>query len=87
MPAPLLLRLSRGYGTKMRDLLGSARSLKDLGADFGAGLYEVEVRYLRNHEFARSADDILWRRTKLGLHMSVAQQQALAAWLERHGPS
>jgi glycerol-3-phosphate dehydrogenase len=87
MPGALLLRLSRAYGTRLRALLSGAGALKDLGRHFGAGLYEAEVRHLVAHEFARTADDIIWRRTKLGLHMSTSQQQALATWLERHGPS
>ena len=53
----------------------------DLGRDFGAGLHEAEVRYLLSQEFARTSEDILWRRTKLGLHMTANQQQALADWL------
>ena len=56
-------------------------SLADLGRDFGAGLYEAEVRYLVETEFARTAEDILWRRTKLGLVMTKGEQQALAKWL------
>jgi glycerol-3-phosphate dehydrogenase len=59
----------------------------DLGWHFGASLYEAEVRYLMANEFARTVDDILWRRTKLGLHISAAGRQALAVWLETHGPS
>jgi glycerol-3-phosphate dehydrogenase len=87
MPAPLLLRLSGAYGTRLRELLGGASALSNLGRHFGAGLYEAEVRHLIAHEFARTAEDILWRRTKLGLHMAPQQQKALAAWMERHGPS
>lgn len=69
MEKPLLDRLSRAYGTRMRTLLGGAACMADMGRDYGAGLHEAEVRYLVEHEFARTADDILWRRTKLGLHM------------------
>jgi glycerol-3-phosphate dehydrogenase len=87
MPAPLLSRLSRSYGTRLREMLGDATSDLDLGWHFGAGLYEAEVRYLMAHEFARTVDDMLWRRTKLGLHISAAGRQALAVWLETHGPS
>ncbi|HEX8527900.1 glycerol-3-phosphate dehydrogenase [Allosphingosinicella sp.] len=81
MPGPLLGRLSRAYGTRMRDAIGDARSLNGLGRHFGAGLYEAEVRYLRDKEFARTADDILWRRSKLGLHMSAAERQELERYL------
>jgi glycerol-3-phosphate dehydrogenase len=81
LPAPLLLRLGRGYGTRLKDVLADASSIRDLGRHFGAGLYEAELRYLREREFAQTADDILWRRTKLGLEMSRAEQKALARFL------
>ncbi len=81
LPAPLLRRLAGAYGTRIETLLGDADSLADLGRHFGAGLYEAEVRYLVETEFARSAEDILWRRTKLGLVATKAEQQALARWL------
>lgn len=81
MPRPLVRRLSRAYGTRLPKLLNGATDMKGLGRDFGGGLYEAEVRHLVNHEFARTTEDILWRRTKLGLHMTDAQQQALAQWL------
>jgi glycerol-3-phosphate dehydrogenase len=87
MPAPLLSRLSRSYGTRLREMLDGASSESDLGWHYGAGLYESEVRYLIVHEFARTIDDILWRRTKLGLQISAAGREALAVWLETHGPS
>jgi glycerol-3-phosphate dehydrogenase len=80
MPAELLGRLSRGYGTRMRDILGDATSLTDLGRHFGAGLCEAEIRYLVDKEFARTAEDILWRRTKLGLRFTAEQ----ASGLEQH---
>ena len=82
MPAPLLARLSRAYGTRLRDMFGEALSLANLGRDFGAGLYEVELRWLRDREFARTADDVLWRRTKLGLTMSAAERDSVAAWMK-----
>ena len=81
MPRPLLTRLSRAYGTRLAELLGSAMSVRDLGRDFGCGLTEAEIRYLQRHEFARMAEDILWRRTKLGLHMTQAQRDAVAAFV------
>jgi glycerol-3-phosphate dehydrogenase len=81
LPAPLLSRLASAYGTRIDSLLGDAESLADLGRHFGAGLYEAEVRYLRDVEFARTADDILWRRTKLGLAMSKAEAAGLAKWM------
>ena len=82
MPPDLLSRLSRAYGTRLRDILGEAKTLDDLGRHFGAGLYEAEIRYLRTREFARTADDILWRRTKLGLRFTPAEKQALERYLK-----
>ena len=82
LPADLLLRLSRSYGTRLKDLLQGATSMSGLGRHFGAGLHEAEVRYLIEREFARTAEDILWRRTKLGLHMSAAEQHSLSEWME-----
>ncbi|MBI1981217.1 MAG: glycerol-3-phosphate dehydrogenase [Methylocystis sp.] len=73
----LALRLARAYGTRVSQILKNARSLSDLGRDFGCGLSEAEIAYMREMEWAHTADDILWRRSKLGLHMSAAQQQAL----------
>ncbi|MEA3029861.1 MAG: glycerol-3-phosphate dehydrogenase [Sphingomonadales bacterium] len=82
LPAPLLRRLASAYGTRIDGLLGDADKLAGLGRHFGAGLYEAEVRYLIDVEFARTAEDILWRRTKLGLAMTKAEQAGLARWLK-----
>jgi glycerol-3-phosphate dehydrogenase len=79
-----LHRLVRAYGTDTASMLGSVRTLADMGQPFGAGLYEIEIRWLIDHEFARTAEDILWRRSKLGLHMNEAQQQGVATWFEQH---
>jgi glycerol-3-phosphate dehydrogenase len=81
LPADVLQRLAFAYGTRIDSVLGDAASLADLGRHFGAGLYEAEVRYLIETEFARTAEDILWRRTKLGLAMAKAGQDALARWI------
>ena len=62
-------RLVRAYGTRVRRILGSASSLNDLGPSFGADLTGAEVRYLMAHEWAQTADDVLWRRSKLGLRV------------------
>ena len=78
-------RLVRTYGTEALALLGAARSFEDLGPDFGATLTGAEVNWLVAHEFARSAADILWRRTKLGLHLDPAQVAALDAYLLTSG--
>ncbi len=74
-------RLVRAYGTRARRVLEGARSLADLGRDFGAGLSEREVRYLVEQEWARTADDVLWRRSKLALLLDPAEQVALADYL------
>jgi glycerol-3-phosphate dehydrogenase len=74
-------RLAHAYGTRAAKVLGSAKSLADLGQSFGAGLTEREVRYLMAHEWARSAEDIVWRRSKLGLHLSAAEIAALEGWI------
>ncbi len=76
------LRLARGYGTEARRFLGAAKVRSDLGVDFGSGLSEAEVRHLIDHEWAMDAEDVLWRRTKLGLHMTTAQREHLATWME-----
>ena len=70
-------RLVRCYGTRTRDILAGATSLADLGRHFGAGLYEREVRYLMRAEWARRAEDVLWRRGKLGLRLSAGEREAL----------
>ncbi|SFA52834.1 homodimeric glycerol 3-phosphate dehydrogenase (quinone) [Paracoccus halophilus] len=70
-------RLVRTYGTDAHALLAGAKGMADLGRDFGAGLTGTEVRWLMDREYARSAEDILWRRTKLGLHMDEEQAREL----------
>lgn len=74
-------RLARAYGSRMHDLLKDATSLDDLGLDFGGGLTEAEITYLMQREWAVSADDILWRRSKLGIHMTADQREAVTAYL------
>jgi glycerol-3-phosphate dehydrogenase len=70
-------RLVRAYGTRIENVLGNATQLDDLGQRFGADLTACEVRYLMQKEWAETADDVLWRRSKLGLRTSPAQRQAL----------
>ncbi len=82
LPEALLQRLGRGYGTRIHALLGDAGSLQDLGADLGHGLYEAELRYLQRHEWAVCAEDVLWRRTRLGLHVPAETAKAVQAWFE-----
>jgi glycerol-3-phosphate dehydrogenase len=75
-------RLARLYGTRALKILGEAKSQDDLGADFGAGLTEAEVRYLMQEEWATEAEDVLWRRTKLGLKLDVRGVEALEAFMK-----
>ncbi|WP_421950690.1 glycerol-3-phosphate dehydrogenase [Pelagibacterium sp.] len=70
-------RLTRAYGTLAHAILADAGAAQDLGPDFGCGLTGAEVRYLVEREWARSADDILWRRSKLGLHANLIDRFAL----------
>ena len=84
MPEALVIRLARAYGTRIAQVVGNAVHLRDMGRHFGAGLYEREVRYLVDHEFARTAEDIVWRRTKLGLQLTPKQVKELEAWLRKH---
>ena len=72
----------RRHGSRTPTVLGDARSLKDLGRYFGGGLTEREVSYMRDHEWALAADDVLWRRSKCGLHMSAAERHAFKEWFE-----
>jgi len=62
-------------------VVGDATSMSGLGAEVAPGLFEAELDYLRREEWAVSADDILWRRTKLGLHYHDDQRRAVAAWI------
>ncbi len=80
----LLRRLCHAYGTRITLILGDGDEVPNLGHHFGAGLYELEANYLINHEWATSADDILWRRSKRGLHMSANERAAFADWFETH---
>lgn len=80
LPQPLLARLSAAYGTRLRDMIGDSSGLADLGRHFGSGLYEKELRWLRDREFAGTAEDVLWRRTKLGLVMAKEEAAAVEAW-------
>jgi glycerol-3-phosphate dehydrogenase len=74
------LRMIRAYGTEARDVLGDAKTIDDLGTDFGATLTEAELRWMRDAEFATCAEDAVWRRTKLGLRLSAEQVSAIDAW-------
>lgn len=75
------LRLIRAYGTDAAALLKGAKGADDLGQHFGWNLYAREVDWLIAHEFARSADDVLWRRSKIGLRLSEEEAATLAAYV------
>ncbi len=81
--AAFLGRLARRYGSLVGNMLGDARSVADLGEAIGGGLTEREVIYQRDNEWALAPDDILWRRTKCGLHMSGDQRNAAADKIAR----
>jgi glycerol-3-phosphate dehydrogenase len=80
LPAGLARRYARAYGTRVKALLNGAERIADLGRDFGAGLFEAELRYAINREFVRTADDFLWRRTRMGLHVTPEIRGALESW-------
>ncbi|VAW16221.1 Aerobic glycerol-3-phosphate dehydrogenase [hydrothermal vent metagenome] len=75
-------RLIRAYGTQAAEMLAGAKAMSDLGEDFGGGLSAREVRWLMTREWARTAEDVLWRRSKLGLVLSGPQKDRLAEWME-----
>jgi glycerol-3-phosphate dehydrogenase len=79
LPEPVLTRMCHAYGSRIDAVLAGAKAWEDLGRDHGAGLTDQEVRYLVEREWARQPHDILWRRTKLGLHMSPEQRAAFMA--------
>ena len=80
IPAALCQRLARCYGSRVNTLLSAG----GLGREVVNGLFEAELNYLHEHEWARCAEDVLWRRTKLGLHLNAAQRDTVAAWCDAH---
>ncbi|MGZ5130010.1 MAG: glycerol-3-phosphate dehydrogenase [Caldimonas sp.] len=78
LPAPYVRRLARAYGSRAEQVLAGG-----LGAAVAPGVFEAELAYLRRVEWARSGDDVLWRRSKLGLHLDAAGRAAVAAWMDR----
>jgi len=85
LPQRLRLRCAHAYGTRIERLLGGATALAALGEELVPQLYEREVEYLCGEEYAVSAEDILWRRSKLGLHLRGADPAPLARWLAARG--
>ena len=82
-PPKLVRRLCRAYGTRVERILGNAQQLKDLGEELGPQLYEAELQFMRDAEWARTADDALWRRSKLGLRLDDTQKERVAAWFKK----
>ncbi len=83
--APALLhRYARAYGTRMNRMLEGCASRADLGEEVLPGLYAQEIQYLRAAEFARTAQDVLYRRSKLGVHLPAGSEQILDGWLAQH---
>jgi glycerol-3-phosphate dehydrogenase len=76
-------RLARTYGTRVWKVFATVKSQADMGHDFGAGLSEAELIYMRDHEWVHDMEDALYRRTKLGLHMSEEQRQAVTRYLAK----
>jgi glycerol-3-phosphate dehydrogenase len=85
LPAALLQRYARLYGTRARDMLAGTTSIAGLGRCFGADLHEREIEFLTRTEWARTAADIVWRRTKLGLRLTPAEVAAVSDYVERVG--
>lgn len=83
LPNGLALRLARTYGSQTEKIIGDAQSLSDLGQLFGHNLYEAELRYLVQNEWVITAEDALWRRTKLGMWLTQEEQSQVEQWLRR----
>jgi len=79
-------RLFNRHGRNVASILQTAQTPAELGRDFGGGLSQREVEYLVAHEWARQPDDVLWRRTKCGLHMNEQQRSEFNIWFKQHGP-
>jgi glycerol-3-phosphate dehydrogenase len=80
--AATVARFAHAYGTRAELILGNARCAGDLGVDFGAGLFQAEIDYLIGQEFALTAEDILWRRSKRGLHLSPVERARVSAYVD-----
>ncbi|OED39238.1 glycerol-3-phosphate dehydrogenase [Chromatiales bacterium (ex Bugula neritina AB1)] len=81
----LLNDYTRNYGTRITGILAGASAMTDLGEHFGGGLYAAEVQYLADYEWARCADDILWRRSRKGLHVPPDCAEKIDRWMESKG--
>jgi glycerol-3-phosphate dehydrogenase len=83
LDGPLSHRLARSYGSRVDRVLGEAKCRADLGEEVAPALFEAELHYLRREEWASTAEDVLWRRTKRGLHLRETERQDVADWM-RH---
>lgn len=81
LPKQMVIRISSAYGTRCHQWLKDCQSLTDLGQHFGGTLYEKEVQFLINTEWAQTVEDVLWRRTKQGLYFSAAEVKTLQQWI------
>ena len=81
VPRSVAKRWAMAYGTRSLQVAAGAKTDSDMGVYFGGGLYQCEVEYLVRHEWAITAEDIIWRRTKVGLRMTEQEKTTLAQWL------
>jgi glycerol-3-phosphate dehydrogenase len=87
LDAQMLRRLARAYGSLTPQILGEAETSADLGRAFGAGLTEAEIRYLMAREWAVTAQDVVWRRSKLGLRLSASEIEEIDAFMKAQAPA
>lgn len=85
MDAAVVERMARAYGQRIHQVLAGVNEQADLGEAIVTGLYACEIHYLMETEFAQTAEDILWRRSKLGLHLSEAERGRVHTWMQEHG--
>ena len=83
LPANLAWRLMRNYGSRAYEIIGEATSLQEMGTVLGGDLTTREVDYLIQREWARTAEDVLWRRSKLGLHLNEEEKRKVADYIEQ----
>jgi glycerol-3-phosphate dehydrogenase len=80
LPSAVVRRMARAYGTRIELVVGDSQSRADMGDEVAPGLYERELHYLQMHEWAGTADDVLWRRSKMGLHYCAQERERVRAW-------
>lgn len=85
LEAGLATRWQRQYGSRIALVVGKAESMTGLGNEIAPGIYEAELHYAKDHEWAKAADDLLWRRTKQGLVLDAAGRENVEAWFRAHG--